>query len=155
MGLLVVVVVVVVVLTLVVRMIPGIIQIPPGLIICIIYLVPATTVCDGGAYQIPPDEFRMPISRRPVDSKRRATRLWKDLDDIFPKPPPLLFVPRWFRRKPAQHFIPGILLSYMVSTSWWVSRLQPDTHVRGSKGVVGVNCNKIVELTADDLEFFF
>ena len=48
----------------------------------------------------------MPISRRPVESKRRATRPWKDLDDILPKPPLLLLVPCWFRRKPAQHFIP-------------------------------------------------
>ena len=26
----------------------------------------------------------MPISRRPVESKRRATRLWKDLGGILP-----------------------------------------------------------------------
>ena len=42
-----------------------------------------------------------------LKSKRRATHLWKDLDDIVPKPPQLLFVPRWFRRTPAQHFIWG------------------------------------------------
>ena len=52
----------------------------------------------------------MPISRRPVESKRRATRLWKDLDDIFPQPPRLLFVPSWFRRKPGRHFIAGGVL---------------------------------------------
>ena len=59
----------------------------------------------------------MPISRRPVDSKRRATRLWKDLDDIPPKPPPSLVVPRWFWRKPAQHFIPGGVLYTNTNTA--------------------------------------
>ena len=41
----------------------------------------AITVCDG-VYHIPSDEFRVPISRRPTESKRRATRLWKDTDDL-------------------------------------------------------------------------
>ena len=54
----------------------------------------------------------MPISRRPVESKRRATRLWKDLDDILPKPPPFLFVPRWFRRC---YTLTTLTLSYTVS----------------------------------------
>ena len=72
---------------------------------CWVYLH-TPTVCDG-MWHTPSDEFRMPISRRPVESKRRATRLWKDLDDMLPKPPPLLFVSCRFRRKPAQHFIPG------------------------------------------------
>ena len=39
------------------------------------------TVGDGSVYSLQhtsSDEFRTPISR-PVESKRRATRLWKDL----------------------------------------------------------------------------
>ena len=67
------------------------------------------TVCDGLRHT-PSDEFRRPIFRRPGESRRRATRLRKEPDDILPKPPPLLFLPRWFRRKPAQHFVPGGVL---------------------------------------------
>ena len=88
------------------------------------------------------DEFRMPTSRRPAESKRRATRLRKDLDDILATPPPLLFVPRWFRRKPAKHVIPGggvihchtlSLLSYTVCSRVGFARF--DASRRGKKGL--------------------
>ena len=67
------------------------------------------TVCDGVG-QTPSDEFVCPFLDDRYSPKHRTTRLWKDMDDILPKPPPLIFVPRWFRRKPGQHFIPeGVL----------------------------------------------
>ena len=41
-----------------------------------IYTQHKSTVCDG-VQHTPMDEFRMPISRRPVESKRRATRVYE------------------------------------------------------------------------------
>lgn len=50
-------------------------------------------------YHNPSDEFRCQLPRRPVELKRRARRLRKNLDEISQKPQFRLFVLLWVLRK--------------------------------------------------------
>ena len=75
----------------------------------------------------------MPTSRRPVESKRRATR---QLERSGGHPPKAAAVVVRAARKPAQHFIPGgVLYIYNVIYGKLNGKLDEQTHVLHVKNV--------------------
>lgn len=94
-----------------------------------------------------------------VECKRRATRLWEGLYEVFRLPPFSLFImPRWFWRKPGQQFIPGGWVKFIPGGSQGDARGDPRgmgyiytpiyTHIR-----VLLNPHSLEEKVA--LVFFF